>query len=530
MRAGISTEILDPEELKRLVLESPPMIGSDLALAVSPTSRSVFPAARERFHVAAIDYGMKRNIVRLLNAAGCRVTVFPATASAEAILAAGPDGIFLSNGPGDPAALGAQIRTIEKPHRKETDFRDLPGAPASRARARGQDIQAEVRTSRGEPSRGGSADHLGRDHVAEPRLRRGWRHASGGGRADSPELERRHARGLPPPRAPHPGRPVPSGGLSRAPRRQRALRQLHRSHGNRTGSGNGKRETGNERMRSSPLSRSFSVSRSGSTAPDASLPRGGPRLSAVTPFPARLVRVAPLYRGDRSRGRRARGGDGPALGLPLGNPGQTDRRQRGGRGVSAVAGLGRLSRHPFAAGTRPARPAGQGCRGSHLPVGHGVLRGDARRDGRDPEGGGPGVGAGGLADRRVLARRAAGAHARLVRRASGRRDRRRAGSASGRPRGRQDRALRARPRRGHGPVRASNRPLSGRPRLQDELRRVRRGMGLPRPRGPANTSAGWTPRPTSSRSSSTRSGTPRAPRGRSRRRPGRASRSPTGGG
>ncbi len=113
MRAGISTEILDSEELKRLVLESPPMIGSDLALAVSPTSRSVFPAARERFHVAAIDYGMKRNIVRLLNAAGCRVTVFPAAASAGAILEAEPDGIFLSNGPGDPAALGAQIRTIE---------------------------------------------------------------------------------------------------------------------------------------------------------------------------------------------------------------------------------------------------------------------------------------------------------------------------------------------------------------------------------------------------------------------------------
>ena len=114
MRAGISTEILDAEELRRLVLDSPPMIGSDLALAVSPTSRSVFPAASERFHVAAVDYGMKRNIVRLLNAAGCRVTVFPASSSAEAILAAEPDGVFLSNGPGDPAALAAQVRAIER--------------------------------------------------------------------------------------------------------------------------------------------------------------------------------------------------------------------------------------------------------------------------------------------------------------------------------------------------------------------------------------------------------------------------------
>ncbi len=114
MRAGLSTEITDPDELLRLVLGSPPMIGSDLALAVSPTRCSVFAAGgRERFHVAAIDYGMKRNILRLLNAAGCRVTVFPATAPAATILGVAPDGIFLSNGPGDPAALGAQIRTIE---------------------------------------------------------------------------------------------------------------------------------------------------------------------------------------------------------------------------------------------------------------------------------------------------------------------------------------------------------------------------------------------------------------------------------
>ncbi len=59
-----------------------------------------------RFHVVAIDYGAKRNILRALAAAGCRVTVVPATATAEEILAHRPDGIFLSNGPGDPAATG----------------------------------------------------------------------------------------------------------------------------------------------------------------------------------------------------------------------------------------------------------------------------------------------------------------------------------------------------------------------------------------------------------------------------------------
>ncbi len=59
-----------------------------------------------KHHVVAIDYGVKRNILRLLTEAGCDVTVVPATASAEDILALKPDGVFLSNGPGDPAATG----------------------------------------------------------------------------------------------------------------------------------------------------------------------------------------------------------------------------------------------------------------------------------------------------------------------------------------------------------------------------------------------------------------------------------------
>jgi carbamoyl-phosphate synthase small subunit len=59
-----------------------------------------------KHHVVAIDYGVKRNILRLLAGAGCKVTVVPATASAEEVLALQPDGVFLSNGPGDPAATG----------------------------------------------------------------------------------------------------------------------------------------------------------------------------------------------------------------------------------------------------------------------------------------------------------------------------------------------------------------------------------------------------------------------------------------
>jgi carbamoyl-phosphate synthase small subunit len=63
-------------------------------------------ATQHPFHVVALDYGVKRNILRSLVSAGCRVTVLPGTASAEEVLAQKPDGIFLSNGPGDPAATG----------------------------------------------------------------------------------------------------------------------------------------------------------------------------------------------------------------------------------------------------------------------------------------------------------------------------------------------------------------------------------------------------------------------------------------
>jgi carbamoyl-phosphate synthase small subunit len=60
-----------------------------------------------QFHVVAVDYGLKRNILRCLAESGCRVTVVPATSTAEEILARRPDGVFLSNGPGDPAATGS---------------------------------------------------------------------------------------------------------------------------------------------------------------------------------------------------------------------------------------------------------------------------------------------------------------------------------------------------------------------------------------------------------------------------------------
>ncbi|MFD1702158.1 glutamine-hydrolyzing carbamoyl-phosphate synthase small subunit [Methylopila henanensis] len=72
-----------------------------------PGAYGARPEGVEPKRVVAVDYGLKRNILRMLTTAGCEVTVLPATATAEEVLALDPDGVFLSNGPGDPAATGA---------------------------------------------------------------------------------------------------------------------------------------------------------------------------------------------------------------------------------------------------------------------------------------------------------------------------------------------------------------------------------------------------------------------------------------
>lgn len=114
MRAVISTAEKDPAALRSRVLESPPMEGSTLALeaGTAETYRSPFTPEKARYRVAALDYGMKKNILRRLAAIGCEVTVWPARAGAAQILATSPDGIFLSNGPGDPAALPSCVETV----------------------------------------------------------------------------------------------------------------------------------------------------------------------------------------------------------------------------------------------------------------------------------------------------------------------------------------------------------------------------------------------------------------------------------
>ncbi len=108
----------DLEALKAQAKAWPGLVGMDLVPEVTSGQSYTWdemrwvwgkgyqPQPAAELHVVAIDYGLKRNILRCLATAGCRVTVVPATATAEDILARKPDGIFLSNGPGDPAATG----------------------------------------------------------------------------------------------------------------------------------------------------------------------------------------------------------------------------------------------------------------------------------------------------------------------------------------------------------------------------------------------------------------------------------------
>ena len=105
MRAAISTTETDPARLLDRVLASPHMTGADLARVVSTLEPyTVRPAGQVRYRVVAVDLGIKASTPRHLAARGCEVLVVAATAGPEQILAASPDGVFFSNGPGDPAA------------------------------------------------------------------------------------------------------------------------------------------------------------------------------------------------------------------------------------------------------------------------------------------------------------------------------------------------------------------------------------------------------------------------------------------
>jgi carbamoyl-phosphate synthase small subunit len=116
MRGVLALGAQPTEEIRAALAASPSMNGLDLASAATiPTAYTEGPVSGgAQHHVVALDFGMKRNILRLFVQHGCRVTVVPATTTAAAIRSLQPDGVFLSNGPGDPAAVGYAITAIRE--------------------------------------------------------------------------------------------------------------------------------------------------------------------------------------------------------------------------------------------------------------------------------------------------------------------------------------------------------------------------------------------------------------------------------
>jgi carbamoyl-phosphate synthase small subunit len=110
MRAVVSSVDLDPARLWQRVLQSPPMAGADLTGEVTTTMPYVVePAGPVRFTVAALDLGIKRMTPDRMAERGIRVHVLPASATPDELLATGADGVFLSNGPGDPATADRAV-------------------------------------------------------------------------------------------------------------------------------------------------------------------------------------------------------------------------------------------------------------------------------------------------------------------------------------------------------------------------------------------------------------------------------------
>jgi carbamoyl-phosphate synthase small subunit len=112
MRGVIAVGEEPTDDVKTRLAASPRMDGLDLASAATIAREYTEGPVDAKCHIVAYDYGMKRNILRLFLRAGCRVTVVPAGTSASRVRELDPSGLFLSNGPGDPSAVGYAIETI----------------------------------------------------------------------------------------------------------------------------------------------------------------------------------------------------------------------------------------------------------------------------------------------------------------------------------------------------------------------------------------------------------------------------------
>ena len=204
--------------------------------SVTCREKAVYPAAgAQRFRVALMDYGAKRNILRSLLRRGCAVTVFPADTPAEAVLAEDPDGVMLSNGPGDPKENTGCIAQLRKLLGAVPLFGICLGHQLTALAAGRGHGKAEIRPPGRQSAREGPANRPHLDHQPEPRLRGGRREPPGHRGGILCQRQRRQLRGhglSGPARLYH---PVPSRGLRRPPGHRVPFRPLLRDDGREQG-------------------------------------------------------------------------------------------------------------------------------------------------------------------------------------------------------------------------------------------------------------------------------------------------------
>ena len=114
MRGVVGQGEIVSDDAKAVLAACPSMEGLDLASLVTTGAPYTWGPADAPYHIVAYDYGIKRNILRLFEERGCRTTVVPSSTTVEDILKLNPDGVFLSNGPGDPAAVDYALNSIRR--------------------------------------------------------------------------------------------------------------------------------------------------------------------------------------------------------------------------------------------------------------------------------------------------------------------------------------------------------------------------------------------------------------------------------
>ena len=241
MKGVLSTIDLDSDSLVQKARNFPGLIGRDLVQNVTctepyhwaeglcdlKTGQTRHLRQNVKYRVAAYDFGIKHNILRYLVDRGCDVTVFPADTPAEQLLEIDPDGIFLSNGPGDPEPVTLCSRKHPQTDPRTPHLWNMSGPSAPRPGTGRKNVQTQIWSPGCQPARTARQHGQSRNHRTESRFLRRSQHPRPGSSITHPhQPQRQHPRGPAPPRTPRLLRPIPPRSLRRPARCRLSLRRI----------------------------------------------------------------------------------------------------------------------------------------------------------------------------------------------------------------------------------------------------------------------------------------------------------------